>query len=121
MSERSRFPRLPADLPRLGTRETARRLFGVSTYQLYRWVADGKLRAYLVEGVATPRYDLDQIAQLLQSEKEGPAAGGVGRLTGALQSSIAPPRQDIGVNCLLAWLSQSIDPWTGTTWWGNGR
>jgi len=76
MSERSRFPRLPADLPRLGTRETARRLFGVSTYQLYRWVADGKLRAYLVEGVATPRYDLDQIAQLLQSEKEGPEGGG---------------------------------------------
>ncbi len=77
VTKNPRFPRLPEDLPRLGTRRTAQRLFGMSQYRLTRWVADGRLRAYVVEGVATPRYDLNQIADLLRLE--GPDGSRPGR------------------------------------------
>jgi hypothetical protein len=70
---RSDWPKRPDDLPRLGTLATAQRLFGVTEYRLRKWVQDGRLSAYWVEGVGTPRYDLEQISRLVQAEgAEGP-------------------------------------------------
>jgi hypothetical protein len=58
------------------TARTAIRVTGVSSSTLYYWVSLGKLTAVEVEGVGTPRYDLDQLQALVRGEPPRPPGNG---------------------------------------------
>lgn len=56
---------------------TAVDLTGLSEKRIRRWVAAGKLRTYRVEGVGTPRYDLEQLRALARGEPPDPPGTGL--------------------------------------------
>jgi predicted site-specific integrase-resolvase len=55
---------MPDDRRKLVTARTAVRLVGIGRTSLLRWAAAGRLTVFQVEGVGTPRYDLDQVQAL---------------------------------------------------------
>jgi hypothetical protein len=68
--------RLPNQLPEAVTMRTAVDVTGVSEGRIRYWAAQGKLRVYDVEGVGTPRYDLEQLQALARGEPSSPPPGG---------------------------------------------
>lgn len=43
---------------------------------LHRWVQEGKVQQYLVDGVGRPRYDLEEVLALARGEPSPPPGGG---------------------------------------------
>jgi hypothetical protein len=56
---------------------TAMELTGLNEARIRRWAVQGKLRIYSVEGVARPRYDLQQLQALARGEPPLPPGGGL--------------------------------------------
>jgi hypothetical protein len=55
---------------------TAIELTGLNEKRIRRWAAQGRLRIYRVEGVGTPRYDLEQLQALARGEPPHPPGNG---------------------------------------------
>jgi excisionase family DNA binding protein len=47
---------------------TAARIAGVSESSVYRWVREGRLTGYAVEGVGTPRYHVAEVQAVAAGE-----------------------------------------------------
>jgi hypothetical protein len=58
---------------------TAKELTGLAETRIRRWAAAGKIRVYRVEGVGTPRYDLQQLFALARGEPPLPPPEGGSR------------------------------------------
>jgi predicted site-specific integrase-resolvase len=55
-------------VPQLVTGRTVVRLVGIHISTLHRWVNAGRVRAYTVEGVGTPRYDVEAVRAVADGE-----------------------------------------------------
>jgi hypothetical protein len=68
---------------------TALEATGLNENRIRRWAAQGKLRIYRVEGVGTPRYDLEQLQALARGEPSPPPEGGLRDMEAAGQLRLA--------------------------------
>jgi hypothetical protein len=68
---------------------TAIEMTGLNENRIRRWAAAGKVRIYRVEGVGTPRYDLEQLQALARGEPSPPPGGGLRDMEAAGQLRLA--------------------------------